>query len=103
MFSSLRFFSLLCGCLLFLSACAPHRQYMAVAPGMTQREVRETIPERPTAFFDHGQGYVTWQYGDKYCVVFKDDAVVSKNIFTETADRKGKKTTARAAFCPLPR
>jgi len=76
---------------------------MAVAPGMTQHEVRETIPERPTAFFDHGQGYVTWQYADKYCVVFKDDAVVSKNILTEAANPKGKKVTVRAAACPLPR
>jgi hypothetical protein len=80
---------------------------MAVAPGMTQSEVRETIPERPTAFLDHGLGYVTWQYGDKYCVLFKDNAVVSKNISAETASRKG--TTAahpaatRPAACPLPR
>lgn len=102
MFSSVRFFWL-CLCLVSLSACNPHRHYMAVAPGMAPSEVRETIPERPTAFFDHGQGYVTWQYGDKYCVLFKDEAVVSKNLLTETTNRKGKKTTARAATCPLPR
>jgi len=77
---------------------------MAVAPGMTQHEVRETIHERPTAFFDHGMGYVIWQYADKYCVVFKDGAVVSKNIATQTAARKGEKPSiAFPAVCPLPR
>jgi len=79
---------------------------MAVAPGMSQTEVRETIEERPTAFFDHGLGYVTWQYGEKYCVLFKDNAVVSKNIFTEMAPRKSKTDTpavTRPAVCPLPK
>jgi hypothetical protein len=113
MFSS-RLFLLLCLSVVSLSACNPHRHYMAVAPGMTQDEVRETMQQRPTAFFDHGLGHVTWQYGDEYCVLFKDNAVISKNIMQPTAEttaRKGKTNTSRkdktatppAAVCPLPR
>jgi len=82
---------------------------MAVAPGMSQEEVRETMGQRPTAFLDHGLGYVSWKYGDNYCILFRDNAVISKNMMRalaqEATSPKGEALPhpSRPPACPLPK
>jgi hypothetical protein len=90
-----------------LAACASaQKKFESITPGMSQDDVRRTMGEGPSRFRQLPDAqYSSWYWGDDYCVLFKQDHVVSKDS-TESGRNvsvgPGKYEEKRKAACLAP-
>jgi hypothetical protein len=60
------------------------KRFDHVEPGMTSAQVKDAMDSGPSKFGPVADtGYTAWYWGDDYCVLFKDDKVVSKDTTSE--------------------
>lgn len=67
--------------LLLVSGCSSaEKRFERITPGMSSNEVKEAMDAGPSRF-EHvaDTNYMTWYWGDDYCVLMKDDKVVAKD------------------------
>ena len=55
------------------------KDFNDITPGMSRDDVKEAMNAGPTAFKQvEGTDYAVWNWGDRFCVLFKGDEVVAK-------------------------
>jgi hypothetical protein len=72
-------------CLGALCGCATSSsRFEKISPGMTADQVKTTMSDGPSRFETASDtGYASWYWGEDYCVLFRNDRVVSKNTATD--------------------
>lgn len=56
------------------------KRFERIVPGMSQEDVRKTMDSGPTRFENiESTEYAAWHWGEDYCVLFRNGAVVAKD------------------------
>jgi hypothetical protein len=59
------------------SCMTQNKRFATIEEGMTQDKVKEIMAKPPTNFHKFNDQFVSWNYGENRCVLFKDAKVLS--------------------------